>query len=93
MAAAGEFSGVSGAQRRFDLSASAALAPLLDHYQAKVTGAEICKGGPLNLTSTDDAVLLVEPDDRYEGSPSRASCRRRHGASFSPPYPVVAPLG
>ncbi|MEU1395648.1 DUF6188 family protein [Micromonospora zamorensis] len=57
---------MSGAQRRFDLSASAALAPLLDHYQAKVTGAEICKGGPLNLTSTDDAVLLVEPDDRYE---------------------------
>lgn len=62
-----EFSyGVSGTEQRFDPSVSAALAPLLDRHQAKVTAVEIREDGRLHLTFGDDVVLLVEPDDQYE---------------------------
>ena len=52
--------------RRFDPQDAPGLAPLLDRHQARVAVAEIRELGRLSLTFADEAVLVVESDDRYE---------------------------
>jgi len=58
--------GRDGAQRTFDPSDSAGLAPLLKLYRAVVTSAEIRKDGQLTLRFADGGALVVTSDEDYE---------------------------